>query len=165
MDADGSNQTKISDHLNGSDSPSWSPDGSKIAYINMGWIWVVNADGSGRTNLHTDTTTGFSNSRPLWSPDGAKIAFVSNRDDNDEIYIMNADGSNETNLTNNPDYDKKHTWSPDGSKIAYISTTEDSNGPDNDIYVMNADGSNQTKLADSVDGLNPGSVSAPAWSP
>ena len=47
------------------------------------------------------TDSPASNSKPTWSPDGSKLAFVSNRDDDDEIYVMNTDGTGVTQLTDN----------------------------------------------------------------
>jgi len=49
--------------------PTWSPDGSKIAFVRKDGIYVMNADGSGQRRL-TDAGGG-----PAWSPDGSKIAF------------------------------------------------------------------------------------------
>ena len=127
-------------------APSWSPDGTKIAFesgiddvVYNYEIYVMNADGSNQTNL---TNNSSQDKYPTWSPDGSKIAFYSMRDGNDEIYVMNADGSNQTRLTNNSDSDKYPLWSPDGSKIAFLKVMY----PNWDIYVMNADGSNQTRL-------------------
>jgi len=132
--------------------PTWSPDGSRIAYTSdqgpgLDWdIWVVNADGSGKTNL-TPSTSGIQDYDPAWSPDGSKIAFVSNRGGSPDIYVMNPNGSNVTNLTNNTTWwDDEPAWSPDGSKIAFMSTRA---GPYNNVYVMNADGSNQHALTSS----------------
>ena len=72
-------------------------------------IYVMNADGSGQTNLTNNPAEGW---RPAWSPDGRHIAFTSYRDGNGEIYVMNADGSGQTNLTNNPAEDGIPAWSP-----------------------------------------------------
>ncbi len=72
-------------------------------------IYVMNADGSGQTNL---TNNPASDTFPAWSPDGSRIAFTSDRDGNQEIYVMNADGSGQTPLTNNPETDNSPVWSP-----------------------------------------------------
>jgi len=73
-------------------------------------IYVMNADGSGLTNLTNNSADDWS---PAWSADGAKIAFSSDRDGNAEIYVMNADGSGQTRLTNNSADDWSPAWSPE----------------------------------------------------
>ena len=80
-------------------------------------IFVI--DASGETNLtgKNPSTDWF----PCWSPDGTKIAFISDRDDNDEIYVMDADGENQVNLTNSRNRDMEPSWSPDGKQIAFWS--------------------------------------------
>jgi Tol biopolymer transport system component len=103
--------------------PSWSPDGSKIAYAGrstetIGYykIYIMNADGSGK-HFITGKLTNYSEYCPSWSPDGSKIAFE--RDT--EICVMDADGNNQRNLTNSPATDRNPAWSPDGKKIAFDS--------------------------------------------
>jgi Tol biopolymer transport system component len=121
--------------------PDWSPDGRKIAFSHKNAIFVVNSDGTGRTQL-----TSFDKNydkRPLWSPDGRKILFeqfvFERKSYGDDIFVVNADGSGLRRLTHdlsgqNPE------WSPDGTKIAYFDNSKF------DIYVMNADGSEQRNL-------------------
>ena len=93
--------------------PTWSPDGTRIAYSDDfggdAELYVVTADGSGRTRLTTEL--GF-DGEPAWSPDGTRLAFTSERDGNAEIYLVDADGSNPTNLTSDPaqDYDPVWAW-------------------------------------------------------
>jgi dipeptidyl aminopeptidase/acylaminoacyl peptidase len=101
----------------GSDNgPAWSPDGKKVAFRSNrsghSDLYVMNADGSGVTQLTADSAT---EGRPAWSPDGMKIAF--GRTPSDlmawELYVMNADGSGVTQLTtNNGSVDPKPAWSP-----------------------------------------------------
>ena len=89
--------------------PSWSPDGSRIAFVSSldgtAKIYVMNADGSGQTRL---TNISGIDSSPVWSPDGKHITFSREA----EIYIINADGTGLTNLTNNPASDRGPVWMP-----------------------------------------------------
>jgi TolB protein len=143
MNADGSNQTRLTNNPGLDGDPCFSPDGTKIAFRSnrdVGWeIYVMNADGSNQTRLTNEP--GW-DENPCFSPDGTKIAFASYHDGNREISVMNADGSNQTRLTNNPGWDADPCFSPDGTKIAF---TSDHDG-NREISVMNADGSNQTNI-------------------
>lgn len=120
-------------------------------------IYVMNADGSGQTNL-TNHPAGEHN--PSWSPDGSRITFESDRDDGQnytsKIYVMNADGSNQQRLSSAAGDDYAPVWSPDGSKIAFTSY-RDGNA---EIYVMNADGTNAIRLTNNL-----GTDQSPSWSP
>ena len=155
MNADGTNQTNVSNNSVTDQFPQWSPDGGKIVFSRIGsgdaGIWVMNADGSNQIRLSDGLT-------PSWSPDGAKIVFTSGRDFNngDEIYTMNADGSNQIRITFSSGDEREPRFSPDGSRIAFRS----SRTGNQEIWVMNADGSNQINLTN-----NSAVDDAPSWSP
>jgi Tol biopolymer transport system component len=161
MDADGSNETRLTDNDAEDYGPTWSPDGAKIAFTTNRdddyEVYVMNADGSDPTNLTNDLAAdGWW--APYWSPDGTKIAFVSDRDGNSEIYVMDADGGNPVNLTNNAEWDGLPVWSPDGKKIAFKSTRDGGNW---ELFEMDADtGSDPTRLTDTG-----GQVRAFDWQP
>jgi Tol biopolymer transport system component len=99
------------------DTHDWSPDGKKIAYTQSGSIeesttdiWVMNADGTGKTNI-TKTPDAWEQG-PAFSPDGTKIAFSGHRDGNYDIWKMGADGSDPTRLTDSPGAEYDPDWRP-----------------------------------------------------
>lgn len=125
--------------------PSWSPDGSKIAFASNGEIYAVNISGGGVVNL---TNSMSSETDPAWSVTG-KIAY----EKGNQIWTMNSDGTNQmlfSSITRPVPTDP--AWSPDGSKLAFTSG--------GDIYVINADGTGELPVTS-------GAVTDrdPSWSP
>ncbi len=145
----------------GLSSPTWSPDGTKIAFIRMRgnqtfWaVDVINADGSGPTDLRTNTQGEQYRGGVSWGKGGI-LAFAQNTGSPNEVYSMFADGNGVTNLTKNPKEDTTPAWSPDGKLIAFTSNRD---GPQQ-IYVMNPDGSGVRRV--SQGNFND---TSPAWSP
>ena len=129
MDADGSNPVNLTNTATLGDNelyPSWSPDGSKIAFSGakrgvLADVFVINADGSNRVQL---TTAPDDDVLPRWSPDGSQIIYTANPNPNGwvaDIAVMGADGTNPVKLTHGTDQSLDGSWSPDGTRIAFAS--------------------------------------------
>ena len=117
MNADGTGLALLTQNQGGFDSwePAWSPDGSRIAFVTNGDLYVMNADGTEVTRLTNRTASGGFAGEPDWSPDGRRIAF---RGERGQIFTMNPDGSDHFDLGVTAGRDP--TWSPDGTRIALI---------------------------------------------
>ncbi|HEX8733778.1 MAG TPA: hypothetical protein VF721_00510 [Pyrinomonadaceae bacterium] len=144
VNADGSANTALADGFD----PSWSADGTKIAYASgaeSADIYVMNADGTNQRQL---TEHGISYS-PAFSPDGTKIAFVSEFEDGAHIYTINTDGTNEQRIDFAGDFVGEYApaFSADGSKIVFVGTTITETGTARDeYYIANSDGSAPVRL-------------------
>ncbi len=164
MDADGSNQTRLTDTPSNNIDPAFSPDGTKIAFASYrddpkterSEIYVMNADGGNQKRL-TTSSDRISSSQPAWSPDGGRIAYIHGS----HINIMNADGSGLTSIDALIPFEP--AWSPDGTKIAFSVCDDPDFCFSSSIYVMSADGSVVTPLVESTEFLE--YYYAPAWSP
>jgi Tol biopolymer transport system component len=152
-------------------SPGVAADATaKIAFVSGSFrdadIYLVNADGSGRTRL---TRTALVEGSPSWSADGARIAFQGCRAGSDpdgdvdprtcELYVMDADGTAVTRLTENTASEGEPEWSPDGGRIAFVGCVT-SDFRTCEIEVMDADGTNRARLTD-----NRAVEWSPTWSP
>ncbi|WP_114690336.1 Tol-Pal system beta propeller repeat protein TolB [Polynucleobacter necessarius] len=136
-DADGQN---IRNAMNSGEpiiSPSWSPDGKKVAYVSFEdrkpVIYVHELTTGRRISLSNQKGN---NSAPAWSPDGTKLAISLSKDGNTQIYGINADGTNLHRLTRGNTIDTEPQYSADGR---YIYFTSDRGG-NPQIYRMHADG-------------------------
>jgi WD40 repeat protein len=143
INPDGTNQTRVASGYVA--YPTWSADGTKLAFTNEFDIFVVNADGSNLTKI--TSSPRLEKVQSTWSPDGTAIAFsLVNLDTQTsfDIYSIRPDGTMLRNLTNNSSTETEPAWSPDGKQIAY---TKWLGGGVLEIWIMNADGSNQHSLA------------------
>jgi Tol biopolymer transport system component len=153
IDRDGANEHGVSGGQG--QQPAWAPNASSLLFGTVrdgnGEIYLVNADGTGLTNL-TESTAEDSSGQ--WRPDGMKIAFQTNRNaEGNEIYVMDPDGANPTRVTSMSENSGYPRWSPNGTRISFRY------GENAQLWVMTSDGDNAEMVAP---GPATGGV---AWSP
>lgn len=143
-DADGYNAKVLLESPEPLLSPSWSPDGKKIAYVSF--------EGRNSAIYVQDILTGKRervsayegiNSAPSWSPEGSRLAMTLSKDGNTEIYIMSLHSKKLKRMTAHGGIDTEPTWSPDGRKIAF--TSDRSGGPQ--IYEMDIRGGDPKRIS------------------
>ena len=148
--------------------PSWSPDGSRIAfhghrptdYVLGSEIHVMNADGTNPVQL---TAHHGISGQPAWSPDGSRIAYraLISAPIGNGIFVMQADGSNSAKIISGDDSLYSPSWSPDGSRVLTrvarcLQFSDLGNGlqcvawEGPHLIAIDADGSNPVRLSDYV---------------
>ena len=103
-------------------SPSWSPDGRKLAYVSFekrkAQLYVQDLY-TGQRTLLTDFP-GI-NGAPRWSPDGTKMAMVLSKDGNPDIYVMDIATRQLKRVVRNRSIDTEPYWMPDGNSLVFTS--------------------------------------------
>lgn len=148
MNADGSHIVRLTtppaSSANGDSQPDFSPDGTKLAFVRNGAIYVIGLDGTG---LRQVTPAFLDAARPRWSPNGSQLLFGSSAtaitEVGQNVNVVNADGSGLVALTHEVPVNsaEEPAWSPDGAMIVF----DQFHGGDNfvGLVVMHADGSDQ----------------------
>jgi TolB protein len=115
---DGSNPKRMTFAGRYNSTPSWSPDGKKLAF--SGWendhfdIFTMDADGTNMVRITSSRKPNgkwANNEDPVWSPDGRFLMYTSNRTGSSQIYISNLDGSEERRITSDSFNYFKPRWS------------------------------------------------------
>jgi TolB protein len=158
MDLDGAGARPLTRDRSISLSPSWSPDGSLLAFSTYRdggspHVYVVPATGG---KLYQVSVRPGLNTSPAYSPDGRELACTLSKDGNSEIYVLDARGGSPRRLTDNRAIDTSPCWSPTGREIAF--TSDRSGSPQ--VYVMDRDGGNVRRLT-----YEASYTDSPAWSP
>jgi serine/threonine-protein kinase len=139
---DGSDQRRLTNSATADRLPTWSPDGTHIAFISERSgnqnLHIIDADGGNERQVTFDDLR---KGHPSWSVNNQLVFNAGNVAGSTwEIYVVDIDGGNRRQLTNNTVSDWAPEWSPDGRQILHnssISKTDEAA-----LFVMNADGSN-----------------------
>ncbi|MES2306115.1 MAG: hypothetical protein V4558_11435 [Gemmatimonadota bacterium] len=165
VDSDGQNLVRVTRPGGLVISPTWAPDGTRIAYTEIKdyvGALIIQSLATG-TRVTVPTTVSGNNVGASFSPDGSKVVFGRSAEDGADLFEadvprmccahkLTTNGKLADNVT--PSY------SPDGRRIAFMSTRAGSP----QIYAMDADGTDQAVLVP-FDGGETGASYAPDWSP
>ena len=188
VDAAGRNRRQLTTSTALETSPSFSPDGTRIAYWSRQAaglpvsLWVMSADGSAPRNL--TGSADFAGSEGLqvaWSPDSQRVAFaVGDYYWSSQLFVVGVDGAGPARVGDASLARSDPAWSPDGRLIAFRGHTVGV-GPDASpadpaigVYVIAPDGTGERRISQSsrAGGApnlwgfgGPGVGTPPSWSP
>ncbi len=142
-DADGHNAQTIVSSGDPLMSPTWSPDGRRLAYVSFERgkpaIYVQEVFTGSRYKVAAYPGI---NGAPAWSPDGRSLALTLSKDGNPEIYRLDLNSKALRRLTNHFAIDTEPSWSPDGRSIVFTSDR----GGKPQIYQISANGGSAKRI-------------------
>ena len=128
-----SDRVVVVEGASGLRAPSWSPDGTTLAYYSTASgsqdIWLVDAAGATPPRQLTTGAAEADDSRfsPMWSPDGRWIAHISNRADwwHDDVWLVAVASGEAHQVSASLMASSSPVWSPDGSSLVLMGTSKD----------------------------------------
>jgi len=142
-DADGLGDQTVLKSFEPIISPTWSPDGKRLAYVsfeNRKPVVYVHSIADAKRTVAANFRG--SNSAPAWSPDGSRLAVTLSREGGSQIFVMAPNGSGLKRLTTSAAIDTEPRYSPDGRWIYFTSDR----GGTPQVYRMNAIGGEPQRI-------------------
>ena len=142
-DADGFNPRTVVNSTEPLLSPSWSPDGRRLAYVSFegGNSGVYIQDIASGSREKVASFRGI-NGAPAFSPDGNRLALTLSKGGNPDIYVMDLGSRHLSQVTNHFGIDTEPTWAADGGSLYFTSDR----GGRPQIYQVGAGGGSATRV-------------------
>ena len=143
-DSDGFNPRTVVNSTEPLMSPSWSPDGRRLAYVSFeggnSAVWIQDISSGSR-----DKVASFRgiNGAPAFSPDGGRLALTLSKGGNPDVYVMDLGSKHLTQVTNHFGIDTEPTWSHDGGSLYFTSDR----GGRPQIYQVGAGGGSASRVS------------------
>ena len=142
-------------------SPTFSPDGTKIAFASdkdgSTRIYMIPSKRGEKRSLPTlITKKNRENSCPSWSPDGTKLAYSAKTEGIRQIWIYDFSTGEERQLTFGEGNKENPSWAENSLHLVFNSTDSSSS----DLYLVNL---NQPEAIRITNG--PGKKHYPTWGP
>lgn len=99
-------------------SPTLSPKGNRLAYINGGKVWTVDLKAKSKPTQLFHSRGSCNSLR--WSPNGNQLAFISSRGDHSFLGVYDLETGRLRYINPSVDHDRHPVWSPDGTQIGYV---------------------------------------------
>jgi Tol biopolymer transport system component len=149
VDADGTDLRRLTANERPDRSPTWSPDGSQLAFVRDSAVWIMDVE-RGRERQVTSGVESVA-----WSPDGRWLALTRGADG--AILVVRPDGSGRRRIaysshySNSRGFGESVDWTPGGRIVFVTSTTQ--------LATMTSQGTGRRRLTKRTSGYEP------AWSP
>lgn len=122
-DTDGHNPQTVLTSKQPIMSPSWSPDGSQLAYVSFekrkSEIYIQNLYTQQRQKVASFSGI---NGAPVWSPNGRELALTLSKDGNPDIYVLDVASKSLRQVTRHWGIDTEPSWTPDGKELVFTSS-------------------------------------------
>lgn len=160
----GKPQQIFSTHKATQGTPTFSPDGERIAFISNKdgspriYVIKIPSPGSNIKDIKAQLITkhGKESTGPAWSPDGSKLAYSSSTNGVRQIWIYDFNTNQEKQLTQGPGHKENPTWAPNSLHLIFNSATQ--NG--SELYLVNLNQPEATKISSGS-----GEKRFPSWEP